>query len=265
MAAADVLQARQPRLRRRGPAAAGEPEKGVLRGRRSRSWTTAPSPAPTPGPEAPTGCAPSATGSPCPTCATRTTAKLIAREVSDGVIAPGYTDGSAGHSENQAQGQLQRGGQIDPDYVPAEQEHEAGLRHHLRAGPQQLQDRRDLLQNIVTENKDLPESAKMRPDRGAYHPEVHPVQLRLLRLGRTGHRRGRGSAVPHPLHPAGRRQGRHLVSCASIPRSWTCPSSADLGRPKRDNAIDVLHHRATRRTSAPTASGRTTSPAGPSR
>ena len=44
------------------------------------------------GPGARTGCAPSATGPPCPTCVTGDTARFLAAEVSDGIIAPGYTD-----------------------------------------------------------------------------------------------------------------------------------------------------------------------------
>ena len=91
-----------------------------------------------------------------------TTAKLIAREVSDGVIAPGYTRGSAGHSENQAQGRLQCRSRSTRTTFPPELEHEGGLRHHLRAGAQRAARSTGIcFENIVTKNKDLPEAAKI--------------------------------------------------------------------------------------------------------
>lgn len=43
------------------------------------------------------------------------------------------------------------------------------------------------------------------------HPQIHPVQLRLLRKRRTGHRRGRRPAVPCTLYPSGRPESRQLV------------------------------------------------------
>ena len=70
-----------------------------------------------------------------------TTAKLIAREVSDGVIAPGYTDEALAILKTKRKGGYNVVA-IDPDYVPARAGDEGRLRRDLRAGPQRLQDRR---------------------------------------------------------------------------------------------------------------------------
>ena len=72
-----------------------------------------------------------------------------------------------------------------------------------------------LLENVVTENKDAARGGQARPAHFSHHPQVHAVQLRLLRGGRADHRRGRGPAVPRPLHPSGRQQGRPLAAPAS--------------------------------------------------
>ena len=97
--------------------------------------------------------------------------------------------------------------QIDPGYVPAEQEHKDVFGITFEQGRNNFKIDAELLSNIVTENKDLPEQAKIDMIRLPHHPEIHPVQLRLLRQKRPGHRRGRRPAEPDPLHPPGRQQG----------------------------------------------------------
>ena len=72
-------------------------------------------------------------------CDAVTAAKLIAREVSDGVIAPGYDPEALAILKTKRKGSYNIV-QIDPDYVPEEQEREAGVRRDLRAGPEQLQE-----------------------------------------------------------------------------------------------------------------------------
>ena len=95
-----------------------------------------------------------------------TTAKMLKREVSDGVIAPGYEPEALEILKSKRKGNYNIV-QIDPDYVPEVQE------------------------------------------------EIYPVQLRVLRGGRTGHRRRRRPAEPHPLHQAGGFQGGYLVPAAA--------------------------------------------------
>ena len=89
--AAAFFQARQPHLRRRGPAPAGEAEAGLLCGRRAGTGRFPPWPAPTPVPEARTGCPPLAIMWRLSDVCDVTTAKLIAREVSGGSSPPATT------------------------------------------------------------------------------------------------------------------------------------------------------------------------------
>ena len=86
------------------------------------------------------------------------TAKLIKREVSDGVIAPGYTE------EALAILALKKNGnynviQIDPEYKPAEIERKQVYGITFEQGRNELAINDELLSNIVTENKEIPEEA----------------------------------------------------------------------------------------------------------
>lgn len=83
------------------------------------AWMKIPWLAPMPGPVAPTGCVPLGTGSLCPIPVTPLTASLIAREVSDGVIAPGYSEEALEILKTKRKGSYNVVA-IDPDYVPAQ-------------------------------------------------------------------------------------------------------------------------------------------------
>ena len=87
------------------------------------------------------------------------TAMLIKREVSDGVIAPGYTQEAL-----EILGQKKKGNynviEIDPDYVPAPLEHKQVYGVTFEQGRQELAINDELISNIVTENKELTEEAK---------------------------------------------------------------------------------------------------------
>ena len=88
------------------------------------------------------------------------TAKLIAPEVSDGVIAPGYTDEALAILKAKRKGSYNVVA-IDPNYVPAEQERKQIFGITFEQGRNNFKIGEHLLQNIVTENKELPESAKI--------------------------------------------------------------------------------------------------------
>ena len=87
-----------------------------------------------------------------------TTAKLIAREVSDGVIAPGYDPEALAILKTKRKGSYNIV-QIDPDYVPEEQEHKQVFGVTFEQGRNNFRIDRELLNNVVTKRKDLPESA----------------------------------------------------------------------------------------------------------
>ena len=86
------------------------------------------------------------------------TAKLIQREVSDGVIAPGYEPEALEILKSKRKGAYNIV-RIDPDYIPAPVETKQVFGITFEQGRNNFEINRELLQNIVTENKDLPESA----------------------------------------------------------------------------------------------------------
>ena len=142
-------------------------------------------------------------------------ARYLAREVSDGIIAPGYTDEALEILKTKRKGSYNVV-QIDPDYVPAETELKDVFGITFEQGHNNFEINEALLENVVTENKEIPESAKHRYDRRAHHAEVHPVQFRVLCEGRPGHRCGRRPAEPHPLHAPGGQQGRSVVAAPDV-------------------------------------------------
>ena len=88
------------------------------------------------------------------------TALLIKREVSDGVIAPGYTDEALEILKAKKKGNYNVI-QIDPDYVPDPIERKQVFGITFEQGRNELKVDDELLANIVTENKEIPESAKI--------------------------------------------------------------------------------------------------------
>ena len=88
------------------------------------------------------------------------TALVIKREVSDGVIAPGYTDEALAILKEK-----KKGGynviEIDPDYVPAPIEHKEVFGVTFEQGRNELKIDNDFFSNVVTKNKEIPESAKI--------------------------------------------------------------------------------------------------------
>ncbi len=87
-----------------------------------------------------------------------TTARLIAREVSDGVIAPGYTDTALEILKSKRKGTYNIV-KIDENYIPEEIEQKQVFGITFEQGRNNFKINKELLQNIVTENKSLPEGA----------------------------------------------------------------------------------------------------------
>lgn len=88
------------------------------------------------------------------------TAKIIGREVSDGVIAPGYTPEALEILKAK-----KKGGyniiQIDPSYKPNPIEHKEVFGITFEQGRNELEINNEFISNVVTENKEIPESAKI--------------------------------------------------------------------------------------------------------
>ena len=88
----------------------------------------------------------------------KTTALLLKREVSDGVIAPGYTDEALEILKTKKKGAYNIV-KIDPNYVPAPQETKQVFGITFEQGRNNFVKNKELLSNIVTANKEMPESA----------------------------------------------------------------------------------------------------------
>lgn len=87
------------------------------------------------------------------------TATLLAREVSDGIIAPGYTDEALEILKGKRKGTYNVI-KIDPDYVPAPIEHKQVFGVTFEQGRNELAINNELLANLVTENKEIPDDKK---------------------------------------------------------------------------------------------------------
>ena len=167
------------------------------------------------------------------------TAAYLKNEVSDGIIAPGYSDEALAILKTKHKGGKYNVVQIDPAYTPAPLEQKDVFGITFEQGHNDCKIDESLLTNIVTENKDLPEGAK------------RDMLLALITLkytqsnsvcyveGRSGHRRGRGPAEPHPLHPSCGTTRRTTGISAAIRRCSPCTFVDGIRRPDRDNAIDV--------------------------
>ena len=165
-----------------------------------------------------------------------TTAKLIKREVSDGVIAPGYEPEALEILKSKRKGNYNIV-QIAPDYVPAEQEHKQVFGITFEQGRNNFKIDRDLLKNVVTANKDLPEEA------------VRDLIISLITLKYTqsnsvcyawgGQAIGVGAGQQSRIHCtrlAGSKADTFFLRQAD--KVLNLPFRADIGRPDRDNVID---------------------------
>ncbi|MGX8699994.1 phosphoribosylaminoimidazolecarboxamide formyltransferase [Caproiciproducens sp.] len=89
----------------------------------------------------------------------RETATLIAREVSDGIIAPGYTEEALAILKSKRKGGYNIVS-IQPDYKPAPVEHKDVFGITFEQGRNEILIDNDMLSNVITENREIPESAK---------------------------------------------------------------------------------------------------------
>ena len=165
------------------------------------------------------------------------TAMLIKPEVSDGVIAPGYTE------EALAILTAKKGGnynviQIDPEYVPNPVEHKQVFGVTFEQGRNELKIDTDMLNNIVTENKEIPESAKI--DLMIALITLKYTQSNSVCYAKGGQAIGIGAGQQSRIHCtrlAGQKADNWYLRQA--PQVLNLPFKADIKRADRDNAIDV--------------------------
>ena len=165
-----------------------------------------------------------------------TTAKLIAREVSDGVIAPGYTPEALEILKAKRKGSYNVVA-IDPSYVPAEQETKMVYGVTFQQGRNNFKIDESLLHNIVTEKKELPESAKI--DLIVSLITLKYTQSNSVCFAYDGQAIGVGAGQQSRIHCtrlAGSKADTWFLR--QHPKTLALPFRADLGRPNRDNVID---------------------------
>lgn len=165
-----------------------------------------------------------------------TTAKMIKREVSDGIIAPGYEPEALEILKQKRKGNYNIV-KIDPDYVPAQQEKKQVFGITFEQGRNNFKINSELLRNVVTKNKDLPESA------------VRDLIVALITLKYTqsnsvcyavdGQAIGVGAGQQSRIHCtrlAGTKADTWFLRQAD--KVINLPFREDIGRPDRDNVID---------------------------
>ena len=165
------------------------------------------------------------------------TARLIKREVSDGVIAPGYTDEAIELLMQKKKGNYNII-QIDPSYVPAPIEHKQVYGITFEQGRNELPINDELLSNIVTKNKDLPESAKT--DMKIALITLKYTQSNSVCYVKNGQAIGIGAGQQSRVHCtrlAGQKADNWYLRQA--PQVLNLQFVDSLGRADRDNAIDV--------------------------
>ena len=165
------------------------------------------------------------------------TAKLIKREVSDGVIAPGYEPEALEILKSKKNGNYNVI-QIDPDYVPEEIERKQVFGVVFEQGRNNLKIDRELLTNIVTENKDLPDSAKI--DLMISLITLKYTQSNSVCYVKDGQAIGIGAGQQSRVHCtrlAGNKADNWFLRQA--PQVLNLPFVDSIKRADRDNAIDV--------------------------
>ncbi|MDO4869345.1 MAG: phosphoribosylaminoimidazolecarboxamide formyltransferase [Bacillota bacterium] len=165
-----------------------------------------------------------------------TTARIIKREVSDGVIAPGYTEKALELLQAKKKGKYNII-EIDPDYRPAELERRQVFGVTFEQSHNDMQIDESLTENIVTANKDLPEDARM--DMIIAMIALKYTQSNSVCFAEGGQCIGIGAGQQSRIHctrlAAGKADTWHLRMHEKV---LNLPFKKGLARAVRDNAID---------------------------
>ena len=165
------------------------------------------------------------------------TARLIKREVSDGVIAPGYTDEALEILKAKKNGNYNII-KIDENYTPAPLEHKQVFGVTFEQGRQELPIDDELLSNIVTENKEIPEEALI--DMKISLIILKYTQSNSVCFVKDGQAIGVGAGQQSRVHCtrlAGQKADNWFLR--QCPKVLNLPFKDTISRAERDNAIDV--------------------------
>ena len=165
------------------------------------------------------------------------TARLIKREVSDGVIAPGYTDEALEILKAKKNGNYNII-KIDENYTPAPLEHKQVFGVTFEQGRQELPIYDELLSNIVTENKEIPEEALI--DMKISLIVLKYTQSNSVCFVKDGQAIGIGAGQQSRVHCtrlAGQKADNWWLR--QCPKVMNLPFKEKIRRADRDNAIDL--------------------------
>ena len=165
------------------------------------------------------------------------TANYLKLEVSDGVIAPGYTPEALEILSSKKKGNYNVV-QIDPDYVPAQVEYKDVFGVTFQQGRNNYKISRELLSNIVTKNKDLPEQAAI--DMMVALITLKYTQSNSVCYVKDGQAIGVGAGQQSRIHCtrlAGNKADNWYLR--QHPKVLSLQFVDDIRRPDRDNAIDI--------------------------
>ncbi len=165
------------------------------------------------------------------------TARIIKREVSDGVIAPGYTDEALAILKEKKNGNYNVI-QIDENYVPAEIETKQVYGINFEQGRNELKIDDELLSNLVTENKEIPESAKI--DLAIALITLKYTQSNSVCFAKGGQAIGIGAGQQSRIHCtrlAGSKADNWFLR--QSPQVMNLPFVDNIRRADRDNTIDL--------------------------
>ena len=165
-----------------------------------------------------------------------TTANLIKREVSDGIIAPGFEPEALEILKSKRKGNYNIV-EIDPDYVPAPIERKQVYGITFEQGRNNFEINKALLDNVVTANKELPDSAKR--DLIISLITLKYTQSNSVCYAVDGQAIGVGAGQQSRIHctrlAGGKADSWFLRQCDKV---LNLPFLDTLGRPERDNVID---------------------------
>ena len=165
------------------------------------------------------------------------TAKLIKREVSDGVIAPGYEPEALEILKEKKKGNYNVI-QIDPNYVPDPIEHKEVFGITFEQGRNELKIDNDFFSNIVTENKELTDQAKI--DLAISMITLKYTQSNSVCFVKDGQAIGIGAGQQSRIHCtrlAGQKADNWWLR--QSPQVMNLPFVDHIRRADRDNAIDL--------------------------
>lgn len=165
------------------------------------------------------------------------TAKVIKREFSDGIIAPGYEPEALEMLKGKKKGAYAII-EIDPNYVPKPIEHKEVFGITFEQGRNELNIDDDFFSNVVTENKDIPESAKI--DMAISMITLKYTQSNSVCFVKNGQAIGVGAGQQSRIHCvrlAGQKADNWLLRQA--PQVLNLPFKENMKRADRDNAIDL--------------------------